>query len=372
MAESMPSADTRRRPSPLAVKILAVLAVLTALYLGRLFVVPVLIGVLVSYALSPLVDGLARWRIPRTLASLFVILSLLGILGTMAYRLSYQTAEAARNLPEMTRRLREVVREISGQQPSVVKELQQAADAVTDVAGAGDAPGRRRPGQPMPVQVVEPTIDVQQYVWLGWQNLLLFGSQALLVVFLTFFMLSSGDLYRRKLVRLAGARLSDRRVTVEILDEVGVQISWFLVQQVMTSVAVGIATWLAFWWLGVDYPALWGVAAGVLNTVPYFGPTVVAIAAFVASFLQFDSLREAGLVSMASLAITTIEGMLVTPLLVSRLARMNPVAVFVGLLFWGWLWGAVGMLLAVPLLMVIRSVSDRVEDLRTVSELLGE
>ena len=364
------ASTSTRRPSPLALKTLAVLAVVAALYFTRSLVVPVIIGVLVSYALNPVVQGLTRLRVPRTLASLVVVLGLFAVLGTLTYQLSNQASAAIRGLPDVTRRLRAVAERAMGPRTGVVQELQSAADAVADAAGSGN--GRRRAGQPMPVEIVEPTINVKEYVWLGWQNLLGLGSQLLLVVFLTFFMLSSGDLYRRKLVRLAGNRLSDRRVTVEILDEVGGQISWFLVQQAATSAGVGVATWLAFWWLGVEYAALWGVAAGVMNTVPYFGPTVVGIAAFVAAFLQFNSASEAGLVALASLVITTIEGMLVTPLLVSRLARMNPVAVFLGLLFWGWIWGVVGMLLAVPLLMVAKTVSDRVEDLRAVNELLGE
>ena len=110
----------------------------------------------------------------------------------------------------------------------------------------------------------------------------------------------------------------------------------------------------------------------MLNTIPYFGPTVVAIAAFAFGFVQFDSVRQATIVAMASLTITTIEGMFITPLLVSRMAGMNPVAVFLGLLFWGWLWGVVGMLLAVPLLMTMKSVADRVDDLKPLAELLGE
>jgi predicted PurR-regulated permease PerM len=370
MAEPLPTGTRRRPHSSLSLRVLAVLAVVAALYASRALLVPVLIGVLVSYALNPLVETLTRWRIPRPIASMFVVLSLLATLGTMAYQLSFEASAAMQTLPEATRRLRTLVERATGPRSSVVQDLQSAADAVADAAGSGN--GKRRAGQPMPVQIVEPTIDVKEYVSLGWQNLLGFGSQTLLVVFLSFFMLSSGDLYRRKLVRLAGTKLSDRRVTVEILDEVGGQISWFLVQQALTSVAVGLATWGAFWWLGVDYAALWGLAAGVMNTVPYFGPTVVAIAAFVAAFLQFDAIWQASLVAFASLAITTVEGMLVTPFLVGRLARMNPVAVFLGLLFWGWLWGAVGMLLAVPLLMAVKSISDRVDDLKPVGELLGE
>ena len=359
-----------RRPSPLAVKLIAAVAIIAALHYTRSLVVPVLIGVMISYALSPLVDLLARLRLPRAAASFVVLTALLGGVGTLGYSLYDEGTAAVRSLPEAARKLRATVEGNGRGRQNVVQELQTAADSIATAAQG--APARRRAGQPMRVEVVEPAIDVKEYVWLGWRSLLGLSGQVLLVVFLAFFMLASGDLYRRKLVRLAGTRLSDRRVTVEILDEVGNQVSWFLIHQVITGAIVGVSTWLAFWWLGVEYAALWGVAAGVMNSIPYFGPTVVGIAAFAAAFLQFNELGRAALVAGASLTITTIEGMFITPLIVSRMAQMNPVAVFLGLLFWGWLWGVVGMLLAVPLLMVMKAVADRVEDLKTFSELLGD
>ncbi len=351
-------------------RLIAAFIVLAALYWGRTLVVPILIGVLVSYALNPIVQGLTRWRVPRTLASMLVVFGVLGFAGALIYQLSDEAATAVRQVPVATKRLRAIVEREKGSRPSVVQELQTAADSIAKAAEGDTA--RRRAGEPMPVAIVEPAIDVKEYLRMGWWGLLGFASQVLLVVFLSFFMLSSGDLYRRKIVRLAGGRLTDRRVTVELLDQVGSQISAFLMHQLITGTVVGITTWLAFWWLGVEYSGLWGVAAGIMNSIPYFGPTVVAIAALAVSFVQFESLGQASLVAGASLVITTVEGMIITPLLVSKLARMNPVAVFLGLLFWGWLWGVVGMLLAVPMLMVLKAVADRVEDLKTLSELLGE
>jgi predicted PurR-regulated permease PerM len=174
--------------------------------------------------------------VPRALASLLVIGALVGAGGTLAYRLSDEAVSALRNLPQVTSRLRSMAQRVGGQ--SVVSELQSAADAVTNAA-AGRAP-RRQAGQPLPVQIIEPAIDVKGYVWLGWRSLFDFGSQGLLVAFLAFFMLTSGDLFRRKLVRLAGARLSDRRVTVELLDEIGGQISRFLLHQALTGSIVGL------------------------------------------------------------------------------------------------------------------------------------
>jgi predicted PurR-regulated permease PerM len=368
-----PTADTTppvRTSAPLSLKVLTALAIGGVLYVGQSLLVPVLVGVFISYALNPLVDGLTRWRVPRTLASMIVVVTVIGSLGWLSYELSDEAFAAVRSVPTVTKRLRGTVEKLTGRGPSVVQELQQAADAVASAADGGQP--RRRAGEPMPVAVVEPTIDVKEYVWMGWWSLVGFGGQVLLVTFLTFFMLASGDLYRRKIVRLAGSRLSDRRVTVEILDEVGAQVSRFLLHQVITGATVGVATWLAFWWLGVDYPGLWGLAAGIMNTMPYFGPTVVALAAFVAAFVQFESASQAAIVSLASLTITTLEGMVLTPMLVSRLARMNAVAVFLGLLFWGWLWGVAGMLLAVPLLMAVKAVADRVADLKSLAELLGD
>ncbi len=139
-----------------------------------------------------------------------------------------------------------------------------------------------------------------------------------------------------------------------------------------TSTVVAIGTWLAFRYLGLEQAAAWGVLAGVFNSIPYFGPVLVTGGTAVVGFLQFGSLEMAAVVAGASLLVTSLEGFLLTPWLTSRAARMNAVAVFVGLLFWGWVWNVWGMLLAVPMLMVVKTICDHVEDLKGVGELLGE
>ncbi len=135
---------------------------------------------------------------------------------------------------------------------------------------------------------------------------------------------------------------------------------------------MAIGTWLAFRYLGLEQAAAWGVLAGVFNSIPYFGPVLVTGGTAVVGFLQFGSLEMAAVVAGASLLVTSLEGFLLTPWLTSRAARMNAVAVFVGLLFWGWVWNVWGMLLAVPMLMVVKTICDHVEDLKGVGELLGE
>jgi len=193
-----------------------------------------------------------------------------------------------------------------------------------------------------------------------------------LILFLVYFLLASGDLYRRKLVKIAGPSLTKKKITVQILMEIDRQIEMFLLVQVFTSTVVAVATWLAFRALGLQQAGVWGVLAGVFNSIPYFGPVLVTGGTAVVAFTQFGTVEMTVIVSGVSLVITSLEGFLLTPWLTSRAARMNAVAIFVGLLFWGWVWNVWGMLLAVPMLMVMYVVCDHVDDFNAVGELLGD
>jgi predicted PurR-regulated permease PerM len=135
---------------------------------------------------------------------------------------------------------------------------------------------------------------------------------------------------------------------------------------------VGVATWLAFLWIGLEHAAIWGIVAGVLKTIPYLGPVIVSGGTALVAFLQFGTIGMALLGSDIALVITSIEGYLLTPWLIGRASRMNPVVVFVAVLFWGWLWGVWSLLLGVPIIMIIKAVCDRVEGLEPISELLGD
>jgi predicted PurR-regulated permease PerM len=193
-----------------------------------------------------------------------------------------------------------------------------------------------------------------------------------LILFLVYFLLASGDLYRRKLVKLAGPSLAQKKIPLQILTEIERQISAFLLVQLFTSTVVAVASWLAFRALGLQQAAVWGILAGLFNSIPYFGPVIVSSSTAAVAALQFGNVHMTLLVSGVALAITTLEGFVLTPWLTSRTARMNAVAIFVGLLFWGWVWNVWGMLLAVPMLVVIKAICDHVEDFKPVSELLGE
>jgi predicted PurR-regulated permease PerM len=198
------------------------------------------------------------------------------------------------------------------------------------------------------------------------------AGQATVVVFLTYFLMLSGDTFRRKLIKLAGPSLSSKKVTLQALHEITGQIQRYLQVQLLTAALVGVLTWLALLALGLDNAPVWGIAAGVLNLVPYVGALITAAASALVGFLQFGSLDMALAVAGASLVIHALIGNLFTPWLTSRASRMSPVAVFVGLLAWGWLWGVWGLLLGIPILMIVKSICDRVDDLKPVGEFLGE
>jgi len=134
---------------------------------------------------------------------------------------------------------------------------------------------------------------------------------------------------------------------------------------------VGVATWLAFLWIGMKNAAIWGIAAGILNSVPYVGPVLITAGSTLVGIVQFDSVGTGLLVGSVGLAITTLEGYLLTPWLTGRAGRMNPVVVLMSVVFWGWLWGAWGLILGVPIVMMVKAVCDRIEDLKPIGELLG-
>jgi predicted PurR-regulated permease PerM len=198
------------------------------------------------------------------------------------------------------------------------------------------------------------------------------AGQAALVLFLAFFLLVYDDLFKRKLVENIGPTLGRKRITVQILNDIASQIERYILIQLLTSVVVGVATGLALWAIGLANPWVWAVAAGVFNIVPYFGPLIVAAALGIVGYLQFESIGMAIGVSGVAMLITTLEGFWLTPALMGKVAEMNRIAIFAGIMFWSWLWGIPGMLLAIPMLMVTKVVCDRIEGLQPIGKMLGE
>ncbi|MGE0450389.1 MAG: AI-2E family transporter [Vicinamibacterales bacterium] len=354
-----------------AVTIIAVIAAVMLLQYAQPVLIPLVLGLLLSYALDPVVIRLARAHIPRPIGAALVLLIATSGSGVLLYQLRFQVQAIVQDLPDGARRFRRVLESQRTGEPSTIEKVQQAA---TELEKAADATGSTPPPRPgvTRVQVEAPPLRVSDYLVPGFLRIAGIAGQALLVLFLAYFLLASGDLYRRKLVKIVGPSLTKKRITLQILQEIDHQIESFLLVQVFTSVVVAVASWLVFESLGLEQAAVWGVGAGIFNSIPYVGPVIVSGGTAIVAFLQFGTLEMTLIVSGASVVITSLEGFLLTPWLTSRAAHMNAVAVFVGLLFFGWVWNVWGLLLAVPMLMVIKAVCDHVEDFRAVGELLGE
>jgi predicted PurR-regulated permease PerM len=254
---------------------------------------------------------------------------------------------------------------------STIEHVERAAEELQRTA---DESAARNPASSgvQRVQIEEPAIDVREYLTWGSASAFAFTAQALLVMFFSFFLLASGDMFKRKLVKVAGPSLDKRKVTVQILDEINTQIERFLLVHLFTSIIVGGATWLAFRMIGLEQAGIWGIAAGVFNNIPYFGPLIVSVGTAIVAFLQFGTISMALYVAAIALAITTIEGWLLMPMLTRKMARINEVAIFLALIFWSFIWGIWGTLLAVPMLMSVKACCDRIEQLKPIGELLGE
>ncbi|MCU1381624.1 MAG: family transporter [Acidobacteria bacterium] len=368
-----PAPTTARMPVDIrsaALTVLAGLAIVLTLQYAQAMVIPIVLGVLISYALEPIVAWLARRRIPRAVGAAVVLLALVGGTGWLLYGLRSQASAIIEQLPQAATRLRRMVENDRPTAATAIQQVQKAASELEKAANAAAPPPAASGVQR--VQVEAPSINIGDYVMWGSIGIVAAIGQLVLILFLVYFLLASGDLYRRKLVKIVGPTLTDKKLTVQILQEIDRQIEMFLLVQVFTSTVVAVATWAAFRALGVEQAAVWGVMAGLFNSIPYFGPVIVTGGTSVVAFLQFGDLRMAAIVGGVSLLITSLEGFLLTPWLTSRAARMNAVAVFVGLLFWGWVWNVWGMLLAVPLLMVIKAVCDHIEDFQGIGELLGD
>jgi predicted PurR-regulated permease PerM len=196
-------------------------------------------------------------------------------------------------------------------------------------------------------------------------------AQTPIVILLAYFLLASGDHFRRKLLQFVGSSLSRKKDALRILGEIDDQVQRYLFVTLVSNALIAVSTWLAFWAMGVDEPGIWGVAAGVLHFIPYLGSVLVAIAAGVAGFLQFGTLPYALAVAGVTLLVATLIGLVLTTWLQSRFARVNAAVLFIALLFFGWLWGVAGLLLCAPLVAISKVICDRVESLQPAGELLG-
>jgi predicted PurR-regulated permease PerM len=387
MPEPSPDApDTDSVPEPLPQQVLlhmpvdvrsASLAILAGL--GSVFmlqwaspvIIPLMLGLTFSYALAPLVDRLERLRIPRALGAGLVIVAIAGTLAWMAYVLRDEASQFIESLPNAAQKVGQALRSKPKGEETALDKVQKAATQLERAAQEGGSAPTAPVRGVTRVQIERAQFSVKDYLWTSTPGMVASIGQATVVLFITFFLLAAGSTFRRKLVKLAGPNFTQKRITVQALDEITEQIQRYLLIQVIVSLIVALVTWLAFLLIGLEHAAVWGVLAFTLNFIPYIGAIALAGGAAFVGFVQFGNVDMAVLVAGVSMTIHLVSGNLLTPWLMSRTSRMNSVTIFVGVLAFGWLWGAWGLVLGVPTLMMVKAVCDRVDDLKPLGEMLG-
>jgi predicted PurR-regulated permease PerM len=355
------------RPVKVSLVVLATIAVLWALQWGSVFLIPCAVALCMTFWLMPLVDGLQRIRVPRLIGAALVLLVLMGGVGGAGYALRDDVRGFAASLPEAARHARVAFNEAVHDPNGWLHHWRKMFVDRGLVAG------------PKAIAPNVPT-DMETAVVRGSTTAMAAAANVGIVLFLIYLMLASGDLFKRKLMVVVGhhatpqseSTLGRKRLTVQIINEVAAQFQRYLGVLAVTNIIIGFLIWAAFAALGMEHSAVWGAAAAVLHIVPYGGPAVIAIASFFAAALQFDSLSHAVLVAGTSLLIFGLIGMWLATWLAGRASNMNAVAVFIGLMFWGWLWGIPGLLLGTPLTMAFKVIADRVECLSWLGTLLGD
>ena len=352
----------------LALGIIATVSFIYALQWAQKFLIPVIFGIFIAYTLNPVVAWLEKIRVPRAIGATAVTALILFGSIVMVERVQGEFESIVEELPAATHKLSRLIAANTGGKNSTFQKMQAVANEIEQVAAGAEARRNNRRATASDA----PNFKIMDWVWAGSLGLMGFISQATMVIFLVFFLLLSGDTFKRKLVKLTGPSLSRKKVTVHILEDINTSIQNYMFMLLVTNGLLALLMWIALRIIGLENAGAWAIVAGLLHIMPYFGPLLITIATGLVAFLQFESLEMVLLVTGTSMAIATLVGTFVTTWMTGRIARMNPTAVFISLLFWGWLWGVWGLLLGVPIIVIVKVVAERVQGMEVVAELLGE
>lgn len=344
-----------------ALPALLLLAVLTVLFLARDLILPIVSALILSLVFLPLVRGMKKIYIPASVGAGLIVLGLLaGFIGA-AYNLSEPAGEWLEKAPKSLKAIDKKLRKIAGSMHDVASATEKVQD-LTEKLASGDS----KKEKPREVIVQEPTLTGAFFY--SAKDFML---SALSTLVLLYFLLASGDLFLRKTIA-ATPRFSDKKRAVDIAQQVEMAVSRYLFTVATINVGLGCAVALALYLMGVPNPVLWGVMVGALNFIPYIGDIISFSVLTVVGLLTFDPLWQSMMVPGVFYLLTAFEGYLITPLIVSRRLSLNPVVIILSVLFWGWMWGIPGALLAVPILVALKTVCDRVDSMQVVGEFLGE
>jgi predicted PurR-regulated permease PerM len=359
------------RGNAIALWIIAVVASLFFLQAASQLLIPIVLAVLISFALEPAVAWLERHRVPRVAGAALVLLGILGLCAWGLYSLRDDAQQAIEALPKAAQRAQELVTKFTG----------GSGYGGSGNGGSGDGAVQGGPGgQAQAENGGQPQgggggagggSAMLGLIQRGVGSVMALLGHIVVIFFLVYFLLMSGHHVRNRLVEISGPEPSRRRLAAQIVDEIDAQVQRFLVVRLITGAVVGVATWAVLGWMGVQNAAVWGILAGVFNSIPYFGPVIVSGGLFVLGIVQEGDLTRALQMSGAALVITSLEGWVLEPPLMGKAERMSALSIFIGLLVWTWVWGAWGTLLAVPMLVVLKSVADRIEPMKPIGRLMA-
>lgn len=336
---------------------LFLLALIGALGYARAFLLPVLFAFMLALILRPVVRYLARRRVPEFLTALGLVLWVLAAAGLGFYFLSAPLSALLTDLPRIANEI-----EVKLIDFRTTSEHIQAVTEKIENLGKQDTPS---PTEVQKVEVAQPGLLSSVAA-----NAPDAAARGIFALVLLLFLLSSGDLFYAKIVR-AMPTFGDKKKALGIALDIERELSRYLGTITLINAGLGICVGLALWLIGIPNPILWGVLAGVLNFIPYIGSLVGVALVGTIALGTLPTLSHALLAPLAYLALTTIEGQVVTPVLVGRRLALNPVTLFLGIAFWGWLWGVVGMLFAVPLMVAVKIFCSHIDGLTTISDFLS-
>jgi predicted PurR-regulated permease PerM len=337
------------------ITILAVLAVLYTLYFARDFLLPIVVALLLDFLLSPVVRAMTRLRIPIPLGAAVVVLSLVSAVGFGVYQLSDPVQRWAAQAPATLSAAQAKVRKLT----RPVQQVTRTAEQVERATAVAPPSGTRE------VVVKGPSVVSRVF---GTTQKLLAG--LLEVIFLLYFLLAAGDLFLQKLVKVI-PRDDAKRSVVTVARAIEASISTYLLTATLINLSEGLVVAGAMYLLKMPSALLWGTLVMVLEFVPYLGATVMTLVLLLAAVTTFDNVAHALLVPGVFLTINLIQANAVTPLLLSHRLTLNPVAIFVGLAFWWFMWGVPGAFIAVPVLAALKTICDHAAPLAAVGEFLG-
>jgi predicted PurR-regulated permease PerM len=346
--------EAGRFQSPFAVQALFVLAVVYTLFLAADFFIPVFAAVILNLLLMPLVRLFERIHVPPPASAALIVVAFVGVLAAGFTSLSGPIADWTARMPEITEELEYKLRAL--REP--VERVQEASKQVEEATEVQDP--------------AEPTVKIRAPGLLDrlFSSLQKIGIQLTAMMVLLYFMLAVGNLFTEKLVR-AMPRLSDKKRALTITHQVQQDVSRYLATTTLINIGFGIVVGAGLYAIGLPNAYLWGIAAAILNFVPYFGAIAGMAIVFVVALLHYPTMSEALLAPGIYLIANVLESQFLTPAVLSRRLTLNPVVLFLAVAFWGFIWGVPGALMAVPLLVAFKALCDHIERLAAIGDFLG-